>query len=122
MEFHDRLRDRVRQTAGRDPEPTAGIIDAQSVKGAASVPAASRGFDGGKKVNGRKRDVAEQPRGVGQGLLQQLDVLRRDDCASLKGGGEARTAQKGRGAFWQASTTSIRRADKHTSNCRMHPI
>ncbi|WP_443079704.1 hypothetical protein [Streptomyces sp. NBC_01717] len=39
--------------ARRDPEPTAGIIDVQSVKGAASVPAATRGFDGGKKVNGR---------------------------------------------------------------------
>lgn len=57
VEFHDRLRDRVREAAGRDREPTAGIIDAQSVKGAASVPAATRGFDGGKKVNGRKRHI-----------------------------------------------------------------
>ncbi|MEU2630876.1 IS5 family transposase [Kitasatospora sp. NPDC007106] len=56
-EFHDRLRDRVREAAGRDREPTAGIIDAQSVKGASSVPAASRGFDGGKNVNGRKRHI-----------------------------------------------------------------
>ncbi|MFB6749761.1 transposase [Streptomyces sp. NPDC056353] len=29
-EFHDRLRDRVRQKAGRDVEPTAGVIDSQS--------------------------------------------------------------------------------------------
>ncbi|MFH8894484.1 transposase [Streptomyces sp. NPDC017949] len=57
-EFHDRLRDRVREAAGRDPEPTAGVIDAQSVKAAASVPAASRGFDGGKKVNGRYLELA----------------------------------------------------------------
>lgn len=57
-ELHDRLRDRVRQAAGRDPEPTAGVIDAQSVKGAATVPAATRGFDGGKKINGRKRHIA----------------------------------------------------------------
>jgi len=57
-EFHDRLRDRVREAAGRDPKPTAAIIDSQSVKAAASVPAASRGFDGGKKVNGRKRHIA----------------------------------------------------------------
>ncbi|MEV1055514.1 transposase [Streptomyces sp. NPDC049887] len=56
-EFHDRLRDRVREAAGRDPEPTEGIIDAQSVKGAASVPAVSRGFDGGKKGTGRKRHI-----------------------------------------------------------------
>lgn len=56
-EFHDRLRRRVRAAQGRDVEPTAAIIDSQSVKGAASVPAASRGFDGGKKINGRRRHV-----------------------------------------------------------------
>ncbi|MFI6449746.1 hypothetical protein [Kitasatospora sp. NPDC050543] len=49
-EFHDRLRDLVREDTDRDREPTAGIIDAQSVKGAASVPASTRGFDGGKST------------------------------------------------------------------------
>ncbi|MFB8171468.1 IS5 family transposase [Kitasatospora purpeofusca] len=63
-EFHDRLRDRVREEAGRDSEPTAGIVDAQSVKGAASVPAATRGFDGGKKVNGRKRHIVVDTLGL----------------------------------------------------------
>lgn len=63
-EFHDRLRDRVRQAAGRDAEPTAGIIDAQSVKAAASVPAATRDFDGGKKVNGRKRHIVVDTLGL----------------------------------------------------------
>lgn len=63
-ELHDRLRARVRQAAGRDPEPTAGIIDAQSVKAAASVPAATRGFDGGKKVNGRKRHIVVDTLGL----------------------------------------------------------
>ncbi|MEU9382055.1 IS5/IS1182 family transposase, partial [Streptomyces sp. NPDC048279] len=47
-EFHDRLRRRVREREGREAEPTAGIIDAQSVKAAASVPSVSRGYDGGK--------------------------------------------------------------------------
>ncbi|WTU95740.1 IS5 family transposase [Streptomyces sp. NBC_00045] len=56
-EFHDRLRENVRKREGREAEPSAGIIDAQSVKAAASVPAASRGYDGGKRVNGRKRHV-----------------------------------------------------------------
>ncbi|MFC9758826.1 IS5 family transposase [Streptomyces sp. NPDC056921] len=63
-EFHDRLRGRVREAAGRDPEPTAGIIDAQSVKAAASVPAVTRGFDGGKKVNGRKRHIVVDTLGL----------------------------------------------------------
>lgn len=63
-EFHDRLRDLIREDAGRNAEPTAGIIDAQSVKGAASVPAATRGFDGGKKVNGRKRHIVVDTLGL----------------------------------------------------------
>ncbi|MGP4092599.1 IS5 family transposase [Streptomyces sp. KR55] len=63
-ELHDRLRDCLRAVAGRDPEPTAGIIDAQSVKAAASVPAATRGFDGGKKVNGRKRHIVVDTLGL----------------------------------------------------------
>ncbi|THA28393.1 transposase, partial [Streptomyces sp. A1547] len=46
-EFHNRLRGRVREHEGRLAEPSAGIIDAQSVRAAATVPAASRGYDGG---------------------------------------------------------------------------
>lgn len=56
-EFHDRLRGNVRVSEGRAAEPTAGIIDSQSVRAASSVPAATRGYDGGKKVPGRKRHV-----------------------------------------------------------------
>jgi transposase len=56
-ELHDRLRRRVRVQEGRDPEPSAGIIDSQSVKADAVVGADSRGFDGGKKINGRKRHL-----------------------------------------------------------------
>ncbi|MEU2588270.1 hypothetical protein ABZ612_36550 [Streptomyces avermitilis] len=37
---------------GRDAQPTAGVIDSQSVKADAVVGADSRGFDGGKLVNG----------------------------------------------------------------------
>lgn len=53
--IHDALRAQVRVLEGRDPEPTAGILDAQAVRGAATVGDADRGYDGGKKVNGRKR-------------------------------------------------------------------
>lgn len=63
-EFHDRLRGRVRQAAGRDPEPTAGVIDSQSVKADAVVGADSRGFDGGKLINGRKRHVVVDTLGL----------------------------------------------------------
>jgi len=54
---HDALREQVRASEGRNATPSAAIIDAQSVKGADTVPAASRGYDAGKKVNGRKRHI-----------------------------------------------------------------
>src|SRR5947209_1563203 len=56
--LHDALRAQVRAAAGRDAEPTAAIIDSQSVRGADTVPRASRGWDNAKKVNGRKRHIA----------------------------------------------------------------
>lgn len=56
--IHTELRDRVRAGAGRDPQPSAAIIDSQSVHAADTVPKASRGWDNGKKVNGRKRHIA----------------------------------------------------------------
>src|SRR6266700_824369 len=56
--LHDALRAQVRAAAGRDPEPTAAIIDSQSVRAADTVPKATRGWDNAKKVNGRKRHIA----------------------------------------------------------------
>ena len=44
-----------RERAGREASPTGGVLDSQSVK----APAAKeRGFDGGKKIVGRKRHIA----------------------------------------------------------------
>jgi transposase len=62
--IHDALRDLVRLYEGRDPQPTAAIIDSASVRGADTVPARSRGYDGGKKVNGRKRHIAVDTGGL----------------------------------------------------------
>lgn len=50
----DRLRHMVRQAEGHDPDPSVGIIDARSVRGAATVTSPTRGYDAGKKVSGRK--------------------------------------------------------------------
>jgi transposase len=60
----DRLRGRLRVRAGREVEPSAAIVDSQSVKAADTVGAASRGFDGGKKINGRKRHLAVDVEGL----------------------------------------------------------
>ena len=45
----------ARQAAGRDAQPTAGVIDSQSVK--ASENTSLSGFDAGKRIKGRKRHV-----------------------------------------------------------------
>jgi len=62
--IHDALRERVRVASGRKPNPTAAIIDSQSVRAASTVGKDSRGFDGGKKVNGRKRHIAVDTSGL----------------------------------------------------------
>jgi transposase len=63
-QLHDRLRDQVRDRAGRDPAVSAGIIDAQSVRAADTVATATRGYDAGKRVNGRKRHIVVDTLGL----------------------------------------------------------
>ncbi|WP_250293546.1 IS5 family transposase [Streptomyces atroolivaceus] len=58
------LRRLVRKAEGRDPEPTACILDAQSIKASANVPAAGQGIDAGKKIAGRKRHIGVDTAGL----------------------------------------------------------
>lgn len=49
-----RLATQVREAEGRDGEPSAGIVDARTVRGAPTVGGPTRGYDAGKKISGRK--------------------------------------------------------------------
>lgn len=60
--IHDTLRQQVRIEAGRNAEPSAAIVDSQSVK--TTEVGGEKGYDAGKKINGRKRHILVDTMGL----------------------------------------------------------
>lgn len=63
------LRRQVRRQEGREDEPSACVIDSQSIKTSANVPAACQGIDAGKKIVGRKRSIVIDTVGLLLGVM-----------------------------------------------------
>jgi len=78
---HDTLRAAVRGQSGKHKQPTAGAIDSQSVK-TTSVPS-SRGFDGGKLINGRKRHLLVDTLGLLLVVVVTIASVQDRDGAKL---------------------------------------
>jgi transposase len=59
-----RLNGLVRTKTGRQTEPTASIMDSQSIKTSTNVPTATQGIDAGKRIVGRKRGIITDTLGL----------------------------------------------------------
>lgn len=77
----DALRRRVREAAGREPEPRTAAIDSQTV--ATAHQGADSGVDGGKNVKGRKRHIVV----CGMGLLLAVAVTAANKNEGTQGPG-----------------------------------
>ena len=79
--IHDTLRAKERRRSGRHKHATAGSLDSQSVKTTA-VPGV-RGYDGAKKINGRKRHLLVDTMGLILAVVVTAASVQDRDGARL---------------------------------------
>jgi len=128
--IHGHLREHLRVAAGRKRHPSAGILDSQSVKSTESSD--ERGYDAGKKINGRKRHLLVDTMGlILLALVLPANIQDRDGAKQLLGaflpqsprrrlkhiwadGGYAGALVNWARQLWRCSVEIVKRSELHT--------
>jgi putative transposase len=128
-QIHAHLREHLRQFEGRNRQPSAAIIDSQSVK--STETSDERGYDAGKKINGRKRHILVDT--IGLILLVMVlpaNIQDRDEAKQLLSaffaqstrrrvkhiwadGGYAGTVTDWAKRLWRCTVEIVKRSDLH---------
>jgi putative transposase len=128
--IHTHLREHLRLEEGRKSQPSAAIIDSQSVK--SSETSDERGYDAGKKINGRKRHILVdtiglllkvmvlpaniQDRDGGKQLLSAFfrQKTRRKVKHIWADGGYTGTLLERARKLWRCTVAIVKRSELHT--------
>lgn len=129
-QIHTHLRKHLRLVEGRKPQPSAAIIDSQSVK--STETSDERGYDAGKKINGRKRHLLVDT--IGLVLLVMVlpaNIQDRDGAKQLLAaffsqktrrrvkhiwadGGYAGALRETARKLWRCAVEIVKRSELHT--------
>jgi putative transposase len=129
-QIHTHLREHLRLVEGRKRQPSAAIIDSQSVK--STETSDERGYDAGKKINGRKRHLLVDTIGlVLRVMVLPANIQDRDGAQQLLAaffrqkthrrvkhiwadGGYAGTLLASARQWWRCTVEIVKRSELHT--------